>query len=329
MAKSKSPTMAALPLSSEPGGQDNDEDDYMNMIIAEPQQPKTKETYTQRRQRKEREAELKRPKSKIEIDRLAAIARETALAQPLHASAPSSKGLKMMQTMGYKAGGTLGAPSAAAHARTEPLHVEPKGDRGGVGLDAEKKRKFREEAEGEAKRVKADEGEYRERVAREREQRRAEGLWWAAMKVAERLDAGESQKEAAEGDDYSSRVQTVVPLPSVPFEYRTLVRSRRVSERERRARHDLYQSLSSGRESYGDDDPEEDADDRLALGREEEEIDEEDEELDAFEASEASERLERVVGWLRDRFWYCFWCKLKYDDEGLEGCPGRREDDHD
>ena len=34
---------------------DDDEDDYMNMIIAEPSKPKEKETYTQRRLRKERE----------------------------------------------------------------------------------------------------------------------------------------------------------------------------------------------------------------------------------------------------------------------------------
>ena len=34
---------------------DEAEDDYMNMIITEPTKPKEKETYTQRRLRKERE----------------------------------------------------------------------------------------------------------------------------------------------------------------------------------------------------------------------------------------------------------------------------------
>lgn len=36
-------------------GAEEDEDDYMNMVIAEPSKPKEKETYTQRRLRKERE----------------------------------------------------------------------------------------------------------------------------------------------------------------------------------------------------------------------------------------------------------------------------------
>ena len=34
---------------------DNEEDDYMSMAITEPSNPKEKETYTQRRIRKERE----------------------------------------------------------------------------------------------------------------------------------------------------------------------------------------------------------------------------------------------------------------------------------
>ena len=91
-------------------------------------------------------------------------------------------------------------------------------------------------------------------------------------------------------------------------------------------RYDLHQSLSRNT-NY--DDPEEDRDDRRALGKEEEEFDEEDEELEAFNALEPKERLRRLVEYLRDEYHYCFWCKFKYPDEGMEGCPGLTEDDHD
>jgi len=62
---------------------------------------------------------------------------------------------------------------------------------------------------------------------------------------------------------------------------------------------------------------------------EEEELDEEDEELEAFMALHVRERLERLVGYLRREYWYCFWCKCRYGEVGMEGCPGEGEEDHD
>lgn len=46
--------MATAPTTSK-GSVDDEEDDYMSMAIVEPTKPKEKETYTQRRIRKERE----------------------------------------------------------------------------------------------------------------------------------------------------------------------------------------------------------------------------------------------------------------------------------
>jgi hypothetical protein len=85
------------------------------------------------------------------------------------------------------------------------------------------------------------------------------------------------------------------------------------------------------------DDPEMDADDRMALGRTaytaaaaaDDELDEEDPELDAFNAVPPDERLHRVVQHLRDEYRYCFWCKCAYPDEEMDGCPGLTEEDHD
>ncbi len=367
-----------------PSKDDNEEeDDYMNMIITEPTKPREKETYTQRRIRKEREvntsrvfviafifpiqhlsyakqAELKRPKSKAELEQLAAEARETALARPLHETEPSSKGLKMMQAMGFQAGGVLGKQQDENLARKEPLELQIKENRGGVGLDAEKKRKIREEFVEESKRQKVEELDFRERVRLEREERRLEGQVLGAQKVAERLDgdedggvdnAGRSRSaenghdndektaERSEAGDTSPKRASKVdarPLKKINVFWRGLVRHRLEKEQERRRRYDLQQSLSR-LPTY--DDPDEDRDDRRALSRDidekrnvlvEDELElEEDLELDEFNALPPAERLQKLVDYLRSEHHYCFWCKYRYPDDSMDGCPGVTEEDHD
>ena len=217
----------------------------------------------------------------------------------------------MMAKLGFKPGAALGA-SSNPNARTEPLGISVKEDRGGVGMLNERKRKFRDEAERAGKKQKADEGDYRERVSREREEQRVEGMFWGAMRVLEGL-------EQSEGGDR-------VPLQKVNLLWRGLVRERREKERERRARYDLHQSLSR---SVAYDNSEEDEQDRQALGREEEDVDKDDKELDEFLGLEGKERLRKLVEHLRQEHRYCFWCKYKYEDEEIEGCPGLEEDDHD
>lgn len=249
-----------------------------------------------------------RPKSKAELAAAADAARDDALSTALPST---SKGFRMMAKLGFKPGAALGA-SSNPNARTEPLRIAVKEDRGGVGMQNERKRKFREEAEGVEKKLKAEEGGYRERVGREREKKRVEGLVWGAMRVLEGLDRPEG------GDK--------VPAKKVNVLWRGLVRDRQEKERERRARYDLHQSLSR---SAAYEDPEEDEQDRQALGKEEEDVEEEDEELDEFLALEGKKRLGTLVESLREEHQYCFWCKFKYEDEKMEGCPGSEEDEHD
>ena len=216
-----------------------------------------------------------------------------------------------MTKLGFKPGAALGV-SSNPNARTEPLGISVKEDRGGVGMLNERKRKFRDEVERVDKKQKADEGDYRERISREREEKRVEGMFWGAMRVLEGL-------EQSEGGDR-------VPSQKVNLLWRGLVRERREKERERRARYDLHQSLSK---SAAYDSFEEDEQDRQALGREEEDVDEDDKELDEFLGLEGKERLRRLVEYLRQEHRYCFWCKSKYKDEEMEGCPGLEENDHD
>ncbi|KAI9770251.1 MAG: hypothetical protein M1840_003408 [Geoglossum simile] len=310
----------------------DDGDDYMNMVIADPVEKREKETYTQRRIRKQREAEIKgRTKSKAELRAEEKAAREAALSKSLDAS---NKGYKMMKMMGFKEGSALGR-STTGGGRTEPLNIVVKEDRGGIGLDNEKKRKFREQVEQEEKRVKAEEGDYRERVRKGREDRRIEGLVHGAQKVAEKLDT-EADGEA-EDDPQQASTPPSVPKPprnvrstsQINILWRGLVLHREQKDRERRMRYDLHQSLSR-LPTYND--PDEDKDDKRALGTDnplEEDVEQEDPELDEFNALEPAERLGRVVGYLRETYHYCFWCKYRYSDESMEGCPGATEEDHD
>ncbi|MCJ1262655.1 hypothetical protein MMC22_002525 [Lobaria immixta] len=279
----------------------NDEvDDYMSMAIVEPAQPRQKETYTQRRIRKQREAERK---SCHEVEPSASLS--TAIPT-------TSKGFQMLSKLGYTPGSTLGA-AGNKNAMLEPVMVEMKEDRGGVGLANEKKRKLREAFEGMERGDKAEESGFRERVAKEREEKRTEGQVVGAMKVLERLE-----EETEDGAAEKGKKKKVNVL------YRGLVRQRQERERERRAQYDLHQSLSRN-PAYEEDEE----DGRLAWGGEEEDVEEEDEELEAFEKLEPRRKLEQLVEELRNKYWYCFWCKHRYGDESMEGCPGVEEDDHD
>ena len=332
--------MAAVEESPVNGATMEDEDDYMNMIIAEPNVSKEKETYTQRRIRKQREAEARgRVKSKSEREAEEAAARDAALSRSLlsnPSAASSNKGLAMMAKMGFKPGAALG--SGNSDARTEPIGISMKEDRGGIGMDSEKKRKFREEYEKEGKRVKAEESEYRDRVRREREEGRLEGMATNAMRIAECMAAEKEEEEAlrkGEEDDKVNGVErkiSVKPLKQINILWRGLIRRREEKERDRRMRYDLQQSLSR-LPTYDDED--EDKEDKRALGKHAtqynlvEDLEEEDPELDEFNALAPAERLQKLVIYLREEYNYCFWCKFTYPDKEMEGCPGLTEEDHD
>ncbi|KFH47871.1 G patch domain-containing protein-like protein [Hapsidospora chrysogenum ATCC 11550] len=325
--------------------QGEEEDDYMNMTFEDP--TPAKETSLQRTQRLKKESRQRGlVKSKAQLAEEEAAAREKALSTSMldDSRAKKSKGFAMMAKMGFS-GGSLGkkAEDGGGQGRTEPIKVDIKEDRAGIGLESDKKRKLREAAEAHGiKAAKLDPDEYRERVRKEREDARLEKQFHAAQRMAERLDDEEaaaaavteptatatSQSGKTKGyDGISSR-----PLKAIPVLYRGLLRHRAEQERDRRMRHDLEQSLSR-LPTYEDDD--EDEDGKKALGKTQstyaaiEDLDEEDDELDEFNALEISERLRQALEYLRARHQYCFWCKAAYPDSEMEGCPGLTEDEHD
>ncbi|KAF5025879.1 hypothetical protein F66182_1998 [Fusarium sp. NRRL 66182] len=321
------------------GAPDDQEDDYMNMTFDDP--APAKETSLQRTQRLKRESRARGTvKSKEQLAEEEEAAREKALSTSMldDAKAKKSKGFAMMAKMGFT-GGALGKKTddGGAPGRTEPIKVSVKDDRGGIGMDNEKKRRIREAAEErEVKAVKMDPDEYRERVRKEREDARLEKQFFAAQRTAERMDGEKPEvSQDSKGSTTKSKGEAPIssrPLKSIPLLYRGLVRHREEAERDRRMRYDLEQSLSR-LPTYEDD--QEDADDKRALGKGHtvyvtaEDLDEEDEELDQFNQLEIGERLRRVQDYLREKHQYCFWCKMVYPDAEMEGCPGLTEEDHD
>lgn len=284
----------------------------------------------------------------------------------------------MMAKLGFKPGESLGkrddtssgdsdATQRPVQARSEPLNLIFKEDRGGIGLDSEKKRKIREEAEEASKKIKQEEGDYRDRVREERELRRTEAQVRAAQKVAERLDTeaeeetfdqGKGQEELVVHDEKGDipdhgkprekdseapgRPKHIKPTSQINVLYRGLVREREERERSIQARHALQSSLPSSffpnPRLPGYEDVDLEREDKQAQGTKlepytatvEQEVEEEDPELDAFNALEPAERLRKLVSYLRDTYRYCFWCKYRYEsDMELEGCPGLTEEDHD
>ncbi|KAJ4422134.1 hypothetical protein N0V82_003217 [Gnomoniopsis sp. IMI 355080] len=356
--------------------EEEEEDDYMNMTFTDT--PTMPETSLQRRQRLRAEG-LKRGAvpSKAELLAQERARREEGLAKSLlhtdpggaagsgagaAASIKKSKGLAMMAKMGFKPGSKLGVARKVDGGSgeededdtrvAEPLRIEVREDRGGIGLEGERKRKLQEAAAAEGVDLKkprvaaeVDPIEYRDRMARERDAARKETLVGAAQKIAERMDEDRAAGVVEEDDEAERERKRKAgvaaasrPLKAVPVLYRGLVRHREEKERDRRMRHDLETSmgtLSAKLPAYEDEGM--DADDKMALGREEkktvymvaDDLDEDDEELNEWEAREVDDRLKLLVDYLRKEYRYCFWCKFAYPDESMEGCPGLTEEDHD
>lgn len=343
----KSPVEEAANVEEGDEEDENEQDEYLTMTFGEPSSTTAKkESLTEATKRKQREAETRgRLKSKSEIAAEEASKRDEALARSTLDA--SSKGFKMMAKLGYKPGSTLGKRGGNGAGLLEPVGLEMKEGRGGIGADAEKKRKFRQEVEARAegeKKQKVEEGEYRERQRLEREERRREGHIIGAQKVAERLEEeGELEKDAdgaaapEEGGLEGSQGVTTgkgrkrKPVSQVNVLWRGAIKQRELAERDKRMRYHLHQSLSRI-PTY--EDPDEEKEDRFALGRKDSEevsqdLDQEDEELNDFEKLESSEKLQKLVEYLRHRWHYCFWCKYRYVDSSMDGCPGITEDDHD
>jgi len=298
----------------------------MNMVFEDAPKGPKHETSLQRAARKRKEGEARaRQKTKAEKEADAEAAREEALATALP---ETNKGFKMMAKFGFKQGDTLGK---SADARKTPIAVDIKADKGGIGLESEKKRKFRElweEADRLAKRTKEEEGDYLEMRRQEAKEKKAERDLDSAQRTAERL----SDKEA---DEKGTPEPGEKPLTDVNVLWRSRARRRVEIQQDKQQRRELNNSLASRLPTLADE-GDVDNDTKVALGQDlqpfyttlEGDLEADDPELAEFEALPVAERLEKVLLYLRQKFQYCLYCGYQYPDRELEGCPGVTEQEH-
>lgn len=115
----------------------------------------------------------------------------------LHSSISNeNKGFALLQKMGYKAGQGLGKQGVG---RVEPIPLNIKTDRGGIGMEQLKKRKAEEELENYRQKVRAKQQnetksleDFRVRVRTEREERLIDSDLRRSQRACEQLDSQKS-----------------------------------------------------------------------------------------------------------------------------------------
>nr|XP_020459846.1 G patch domain-containing protein 11 isoform X2 [Monopterus albus] len=116
--------------------------------------------------------------------------RESALQSSI---SNENKGFALLQKMGYKAGQGLGKEGAG---RVDPIPLNIKIDRGGIGMEEVKKRKAEEELEHYRQKIRAKQQnetksleDFRSRVRTEKEERKIEGELTRSQRACEQLDS--------------------------------------------------------------------------------------------------------------------------------------------
>ncbi|KAK5908248.1 hypothetical protein CgunFtcFv8_016322 [Champsocephalus gunnari] len=122
-----------------------------------------------------------------------------------------NKGFAILQKMGYKAGQGLGKAGAG---RVDPIPLNIKTDRSGIGMEEVKKRKAEEELQHYRQKTRAKQHnetksleDFRSRVRTEREERKIEGDLRKSQRACEQLDSQKGITVARE-DWYWPKIET-------------------------------------------------------------------------------------------------------------------------
>ncbi|CAG8487965.1 9679_t:CDS:2 [Paraglomus occultum] len=260
----------------------SDPEDYMSDIfLAEAPKPKESAlTYSERRRLK-----LSSNKGSIKpLREREKESREQGLSQRIDTEENASPGLRLLRRMGYKEGMALGRSTGG---RIDPVPVEIRQGRSGLGLDTEIRERESEEAERVVKRARIDDEEYRSRIREGRLEKRAFAQLESAKRICEDLDMkiGVEQNplwwtpEADPADDQSA----------------------------------LAESNEAGNDKGRQSDKHDDVAD------------------DSLSPEDTRTQLGIIIGYLREKHHYCFYCGSMYKDaDELESlCPGETEEDHD
>ncbi|XP_060081576.1 G patch domain-containing protein 11-like [Ylistrum balloti] len=294
---------------------DDSEDDYMSDAVllqckdTRPGLVSSRQAKNYQREEKQKQAKLKntvKPKKVIENEK-----REEGLKAAIGSE---NKGFALLAKMGYKPGMALGK---RGEGRSEPVPIELKDGRGGLGRDTQVKRKQAEAVAFRAmishKRQKMElrqKQHFMSHMSNRFSEQQAERDLYKSQKVCEQLD---SQMDIKEPEVYYY-------WPASHLKHLKKKAQQHVCEEE----------------DY-DDDFNDDRNDGIpkkplrSLHDYEEEEDEEEEEEEVIDTVPITEKLQILTKYLRTKHVYCVWCGTRYNDaEDLESsCPGSTSEAHD
>ncbi|KAL7753448.1 hypothetical protein RI367_001223 [Sorochytrium milnesiophthora] len=318
---------------------DDEDDDYMSAAFLEPAAaPRSDttraETYSERRQRQEREQLAKNPRSKQAIkEELAAVEearRQEGLKRKLDAS---NKGMQMLMRMGFKAegGGGLGKRGQGMAA---PIDVSLRSGRMGLGLEEEKER----EAEDMRKRMKLTEESQRD--FRLQMSSRFQDKTYSTHTNHEWIHA-----TPADAHDCFRLKNDVSRCRKMMYEFDT-------AAAETDLRHYEFWPIrrQPGMEEAAGSDDEEGDEERVVAAPPDDggvfggvavpSVNNADDAplpppawkaaSEQFEALEPADQLDRLLDTLRTTYHYCIYCGCKYTTaaELAQNCPGKSRDEH-
>ncbi|KAH9507291.1 G patch domain-containing protein 11 [Bulinus truncatus] len=278
----------------------SDEDDYMSDKFLQQCSDTRPGLVPKRIQEKfdkdKKQQEAQKQNKTVSIRKLEITQREAGLT----ASIPiESKGFALLQKMGYKPGMGIGKKGTG---RIEPVTIEVKNNRLGLGKDADMKRKAHEmshmRTKMEAKRAKADEKRQENFMGRLKER---------FSSISVERDLKKAQKVCLQLD----QEQGLVEPGEIFFWPDNCLPSQKTDEDE----NEEEQHKDCLEETYDDSDLDEDE----VL------------ECPAYLEFSGFERLDILTRYLRNSYCYCLWCGVRYNDQQDLGsnCPGNSSEAHD
>lgn len=206
-----------------------------------------------------------------------------------------SKGLSLMQKMGFKKEDIKAAPA--------PIGLSFNSGRAGIGFESERKRKVEEAVSKEYQQKKQHVEEFKESKRAEEDERHLRSVLRKAQTRLADLDA------ESKGVD-STELWNDLPPPDADLLYREpILEHQRIK----------YEAEARKKHMYGEPSPEPRPD-----------LYKPDADLDEFISRPLQDQVASVVKQLRDTYYYCIFCGHRYTDADdlSANCPGQTEDDH-
>ncbi|XKL62669.1 hypothetical protein PGB90_002502 [Kerria lacca] len=296
----------------------SDDEDYMSDkfltgCVENDIRPGLLSTYSEKRnfqtlKRKREQDELNKKKNP-NIKLMESEKRKEGLEKPIE---QNNKGFALLQKMGYKPGSSIGKRETG---RKEPIPIELKTDREGLGRSQMKKEIY-EKRKQEISKNSISTNEFRFRLTEKIIQKQIEGDFRKSQKICERLDTDCGIFEPNENWYW---------LSTDPDNEKQ--KSNELKEDIKRRRKHYESDLSEFYDEYNDRDSTIEINEEINYESESSD----DEKMQKIQSSlNINEKLDHITTYLRSAYFYCIWCCIKYNDkkELMQECPGTSREDH-